>query len=185
MARHWFGQSLTDWSMTLGAMSEAAGVTSAPVSAIGPVTVTFWNAASGGTQHTDLLDASGNGVSQITTADGTGALGLGTIPRFRGPDGVTEMWADAGGARYLMVCTDLGGDVVGLDARVGGLESEVTTMDDSPAWVWRNPATGVWPVRPATGRRVVWVDTLPETPSPPAIGGAGMIDNLDLYFGSA
>src|SRR5690606_39621079 len=51
----------------------------------------------------------GEPITHVVTADGTGTLQVGTIPRFQGPNGVTEMWADAaGGARYLMVATSLG-----------------------------------------------------------------------------
>ncbi|WP_330349698.1 glycosyl hydrolase family 28-related protein [Streptomyces sp. NBC_00582] len=54
--------------------------------------VTFWSAASGGAQYTDLQDAGAQPVTQVS-ADQYGAL-----PIFFGPDGVTGMWADAGGA---------------------------------------------------------------------------------------
>ncbi|MDT6983768.1 hypothetical protein ACFSUJ_12340 [Streptomyces lusitanus] len=53
--------------------------------------ITFWSDADGGTQYTDLLDASSNPVTSIT-ADGNGF-----IPSFSGPDSITGMWADAGG----------------------------------------------------------------------------------------
>src|SRR5690606_9655103 len=107
--RFWFGQSPTDWTTVLGAETESNGVKLRPAIAAGPVTVTFWDSATGGTQYTDLLDASGEPITHVVTADGTGTLQVGTIPRFQGPNGVTEMWADAaGGARYLMVATSLG-----------------------------------------------------------------------------
>ncbi|MFM9637594.1 glycosyl hydrolase family 28-related protein [Streptomyces turgidiscabies] len=54
-------------------------------------TVTFWSAASEGVQYTDLLDASSQPATQVM-ADQYGAL-----PTFFGPDGVTGMWASAGG----------------------------------------------------------------------------------------
>ncbi|MER6598988.1 right-handed parallel beta-helix repeat-containing protein [Streptomyces parvus] len=54
-------------------------------------TVTFWDAASDGTQYTDLLDAAASPVTQIVADE------YGGLPRFHGPDGVTGMWADAGG----------------------------------------------------------------------------------------
>ncbi|MEV5163831.1 hypothetical protein AB0K66_04280 [Streptomyces werraensis] len=53
--------------------------------------VTFWDSSDDGTQYTDLLDQGGNPVPEIT-ADSNGF-----IPSFSGPDGVTGMWADAGG----------------------------------------------------------------------------------------
>ena len=62
-------------------------------------TLTFWSAASGGTQYTDLL-LNGSPVTSITV--GTD----GFIPTFQGPDGITAMYADegdVGGNRVRMV----------------------------------------------------------------------------------
>lgn len=176
--RHTFGQSLTDWTMSIGPGDQ--------VLVAGGATVTFWNVPTTGTQYTSLLDGAGNPVTSIISADGTGALPTGTIPQFQGPDGITHMWADAGGgARFLMVATDIGDQMRALDTRVSALEPSVADLAASPTWVRRDPASGVWPARPETGRVVIWLDTLPDTPLPPAIGGTGMVDNLDLYFGSA
>jgi hypothetical protein len=61
--------------------------------------LTFWSAASGGTQYTDLL-LNGSPVTSITV-DSTGL-----VPTFQGPDGITAMYADegaVGGARVRMV----------------------------------------------------------------------------------
>jgi hypothetical protein len=164
MARHWFGQSLTDWSMALGEETEIEGVKYRPVSATGPVAVTFWNAASGGTQYTDLLDASGSTITQVTTSDGTGGLPLGTIPRFRGPDGdpeIVEMWADAGGtARYLMPATDLGTYVSDLRTRMADLEATVELLKNSLGVLVYD---GGWPERPADDRPYAWIG--PSAPS--------------------
>lgn len=185
MSRHWFGRSLTDWTMTLGTPTVVGETTTAEVSAAGPATVTFWSAPVGGAQYTDLLDASGTPVTEISSSDGSDGMPVGTIPELQGPEGVTEMWADAEGARAKMVATDLGADVVDIDARVATLESDAANFLDAPAWVRRNPSTGAWPARPDTPRWVIWVDTLPETPSPPPIGGTGMADGLDMYWGVA
>lgn len=54
-------------------------------------TVTFWDEADAGTQYTDLLDAGGVPVTEVTADE------YGQIPEFQGPDSVTGMWADAGG----------------------------------------------------------------------------------------
>ncbi|WP_318202973.1 glycosyl hydrolase family 28-related protein [Streptomyces sp. SCL15-4] len=59
--------------------------------------ITLWDAADGGTQYTDLQDASGAAVTEVR-ADEYGAL-----PRWLGPDGVTGMWADAGGPARVWV----------------------------------------------------------------------------------
>lgn len=112
MARYWFGKSPADWTFTTG-----SGDT---VVLAGGVAVTFWNAESGGTQYTDLLDASGTPITQVITGDGT-TLPTGVIPQFQGPDNVAVLWADAGGGtRYRLV-----GDLSGLPAQVDALSGEV------------------------------------------------------------
>ncbi|MFE9099838.1 hypothetical protein [Actinomadura geliboluensis] len=187
MARHWFGQSLTDWTMTLDGSTTSGGVTTAPVLAAGPAEITFWSAAIGGVRYTDLLDAADNAISAVTSSDGSDGRPVGTIPEFQGPDNdATVLWADAGvSTRYKMVATDIGGLVTDMSAQVATLVATTAELDGSPAWVRRDPATGAWPERPATGRMVFWLDTLPEAPSPPVIGGTGMVNDLDLYLGSA
>ncbi|CAL9596007.1 hypothetical protein SUDANB43_05303 [Streptomyces sp. enrichment culture] len=52
--------------------------------------ITFWDAADGGTQYTDLLNAAGTPVTEIV-ADSNGF-----VPEFSGPDSVTGMWAGVG-----------------------------------------------------------------------------------------
>lgn len=59
--------------------------------------LTFWAAADGGAQYTDLQDAGGTATASIRADE------YGAIPRFRGPDGVIGMWADAGGASRAWV----------------------------------------------------------------------------------
>lgn len=54
--------------------------------------LTFWDAADAGTQYTDLLDTNSAPITGITTDE------QGRIPAFSGPDTITGMWADAGGA---------------------------------------------------------------------------------------
>src|SRR5690606_17556680 len=83
---------------------------------------------------------------------------VGTIPRFRGPDKVTEMWADAGGgARYLMVATSLGAMVDDQESRLGDLENIVANLQALTQSVVlsvvydEGPAT--WPPRPARAGR--------------------------------
>jgi hypothetical protein len=83
MARSTFGASLADYVVqpSDGLWAVAAGAV-----------VTFWDDADGGTQYTDLLDASSTPTTQIVADE------FGAIPEFSGPDGITGMWADAGGA---------------------------------------------------------------------------------------
>src|SRR5690606_34088743 len=101
MARHWFGQSLTDWTMILGDETESEGVKLRPAITAGPVTVTLWDSATGGTQYTDLLDASGAPIAHVVTADGPGKLQVGPDPRERpgGDDRAADQLAGRAGAR--------------------------------------------------------------------------------------
>jgi len=135
MARHLFGGTPTDWTMNLGTPSTTSGFTTAPALAAGPRDLTMWSAATSGVQYTDLLDASGAAVTTITSADGSGTLPVGSIPEFSGPDGVTQMWADAGGGvRYKLVATD-SGDIAaqaGLDAAGAVADLAVHEAEPNP-----------------------------------------------------
>ncbi|MEW2451183.1 hypothetical protein AB0896_27120 [Streptomyces parvulus] len=88
MARNDFGAGVADF-----VVRPADGLwTVAPNTA-----VTFWSAREGGSQYTDLLDASATPITEVTT-DSTGS-----IPPFSGPDSVTGMWADAGGEKRAWI----------------------------------------------------------------------------------
>ncbi|WP_329032268.1 SGNH/GDSL hydrolase family protein [Streptomyces sp. NBC_01725] len=82
MARFQFGRGIADYVVrpSDGLWGIGAGAT-----------VTFWSDADAGTPYTDLLDAAGSPITEVTTD------GQGRIPAFAGPDAVTGMWADAGG----------------------------------------------------------------------------------------
>jgi hypothetical protein len=82
MARYDFGASLADYVVepSDGMWGVAAGAT-----------VTFWASADGDVQYTDLQDAGGSPISSVTADE------RGFIPLFAGPDGISGMWADAGG----------------------------------------------------------------------------------------
>ena len=168
--RYTFGQSLTDWTMRLGAAStDGEGITTAPALAAGPYPVTFWSEAVGGVQYTDLLTSAGTPVTAIVSAGGSDALPVGTTPEFFGPDEVTEMWADAGGgARFKMVATNLGGVLADLRTRVSVLEGVVELLQQSLGVIVYD---GGWPERPADDRPYAWIG-----PSAPT-GGAG-----DVWF---
>lgn len=126
MARAWFGQTAADWALQVGAGS-AAILRSG-------VALTGWNDPTSGTQYTDLLDTSGNPITQVTTGDGT-VYPVGIIPRFRGPDGVLEMWLDGGaGFRFLVASTDLASLVGGKIDRAGdSMDGPLTLQDNSLA----------------------------------------------------
>ncbi|MDP9825239.1 glycoside hydrolase family 26 protein [Kineosporia succinea] len=75
--------------------------------------VTFWSDAASGQQYTDLVQVSdGANVTSIGTDS------FGRIPRFLGPDGVTQMWAQSAllTDRQLLVSTDL---ATILDGKLG------------------------------------------------------------------
>jgi len=101
LTRLHFGDAVQDFSVGVGASNTAI--------LQGGTTVTFYNARTGGTQWTDLLDMSGGAISSVTTSDGTDGRAVGSIPMFQGPDGVFELWAQAGsGPRQLMTASNLG-----------------------------------------------------------------------------
>lgn len=171
MARHTFGQDLTSWTMLIDDESDV-------VSVAGGVTVTFWSAEVGGSQYTDLLDSGGSAASSIVSADGSGALSTGTIPKFSGPAEVTEMWADAGGgARAKMMATDLGGMVTDVRATVVDLQGVVALLSNSVGTVRYDSTTSSWPERPVDSRTYLWIG-----PTAPTIGGTGMVDGVDLWI---
>ncbi|WP_399142146.1 glycosyl hydrolase family 28-related protein [Streptomyces sp. NBUA17] len=88
MARSTFGRTLADFVVrpTDGLWGVAPGTE-----------LTFWSAADGGDQYTDLINAMGAPATTIVTDEN------GAIPLFQGPDGVTAMWADAGGTRRARI----------------------------------------------------------------------------------
>jgi lysophospholipase L1-like esterase len=107
MARHRFG-GVADYVITLGTDNAAT---------LEPgTTVTCWNAATGGTQHTDLTDTDGS-----TPIPG-GELptdSVGAVPEFYGPDGVRSLYLDANagaGPRRRTLATDLGEDLTTAEA---------------------------------------------------------------------
>ncbi|MEU2740212.1 glycosyl hydrolase family 28-related protein [Streptomyces sp. NPDC007095] len=83
MARHEFGAGIADYVVkpSDGLWGIAPGVT-----------VTFYDASAGGTQYADLLDAGSTAITSVTADE------YGFLPRFFGPDGISGMWADAGGS---------------------------------------------------------------------------------------
>ncbi len=99
LIRHKFGGAFYETVFT-----ESAGDSALRVAG-GTVNLTFWDAETNGTQYTDLLF---NGVATATIK----AVRKGQIPRFEGPEGVSEMWVSANaGARSLIPAHDSGGSV--------------------------------------------------------------------------
>jgi hypothetical protein len=96
IGRRRFGGTTADWTFQFvgDAVDRAAGVT-----------VTFYNALTGGTQITDLTTSGGGPITSVVS-DASGE-----IPEFFGPDSVLEMFADANGGlgpRRRVTAADLG-----------------------------------------------------------------------------
>lgn len=85
MARSTFGGSAADavWSTVPSAGYRL-------IASLTGQSATMWSQASGGVQYTDLF-LDGNPVTSVPVGAG------GILPEFQGPDGITTVWADAGG----------------------------------------------------------------------------------------
>lgn len=124
MARYRFG-SVADYVISAGTDNVATLEDAA--------TVTCWNAATGGAQHTDLL--SSDGVSPIVGGELTTGTD-GSVPEFYGPDGVTELYFDANagaGPRRRTGTTGLGPDVASLSTDLSAHETDVANPHDVTA----------------------------------------------------
>jgi hypothetical protein len=114
MARFWFGDS-DDWSLSVG----AGGILK-----LAPSTRKYYDAETGGTQHTDLL------IGGTTPA--TAVAGDGLPVRFQGPDGVSEMWESSNnGPRVLVVSTDVRTSVADAADQVAAALDEVRDAVDA------------------------------------------------------
>lgn len=82
MARYQYGRGMADYVVV--PVDGLWGVVPGAV-------VEFWSQEIDGVQYTDLQDATGAPITQVV------ADAQGFIPTFFGPDGVTGMWASAGG----------------------------------------------------------------------------------------
>jgi hypothetical protein len=134
VSRHLFGGTTADYVIALGDVVTVGSITGNAAVIVPGVAVSFFDAETGGTQITDLLDGLGTATSTVTS-DSNGA-----IPVFSGPDnGSRSLWADANsgaGPRRLMVATDIGSDlstaesdIAGLQTSVGGLATVAATGD--------------------------------------------------------
>lgn len=125
---HLFGGTIADYVVTYGPGGELFLAANAEV--------WFYNEPTGGTRYTDgLTDLTGTPITSVTS-DATGA-----IPQLRGPEGVTEMWADANqgnGPRRLMVAADLGA----LEGQIVTLTGQVQTAVDTVSGLATVATTG-------------------------------------------
>lgn len=114
MARHLFGD-IGAFAVAAGSSETVGTITGNHTLLVPSVFITLWNAPTGGTQYTDLQDTTGNPITSVTT-DANGA-----IPQFWGPDGVTVVYADAGGDRRALAAIDLGDSLDGLQTQLDSL----------------------------------------------------------------
>lgn len=114
MARARFGGTAADYVFGIG----TAGSLRAQ-----RAQVTFWDAATGGGRYTDLL-VDGDPADTVTTDTDGG------IPLFEGPDGIGEMWADAGGDRRTRILSGHTGETLASDDFVATLLSGPSSTRD-------------------------------------------------------
>lgn len=88
MARYQFGRGIADY-----VVRSSDGLWTVVPNTV----VTFWDDPEGGGRYTDLLDAAGTAVTEITSDE------QGLLPSFSGPDSVTGMWADSGGPSRVWI----------------------------------------------------------------------------------
>ncbi|MFE7751154.1 hypothetical protein [Streptomyces sp. NPDC057428] len=122
--------------------------------AVGAVTqLTFWSAATDGTQYTDLLDRQGQGIDSIVSDE------YGAVPRFFGPDNITGMWADAGGTKRAWMDAH---SITGLVPGEQAVETVNNVAPDGMGNVQLTPADlGIYvqetePTAPTTGDVWMW-----------------------------
>lgn len=108
----------------------------------GATTLTAWSLQTGGTRYTDLQNEAGGAITEVTVTDYQ-------IPRFKGPDGVSELWLDSGDgtARFRMTPTDStggGGGATDLDSL-----TDVTLTSAADSDILQRK-TGIWVNRTMT-----------------------------------
>lgn len=156
MARYLFGGGIADWvfdALTIGTDDNIPQTQ-------GSETVTFYNGSDpGATQYVDLLDLNLDPISSVTSSDGLDGRDHGQVPPFWGPDGVGEMWAQAGpsGARVLVTAA-MGSQVVALLDDVAALDSQLTAhlSASNPHAMATVHLTDVDSATPLDGQVLVW-----------------------------
>lgn len=113
--RHAFGGSPSDY-----AMEKVGNQLLLRPEAVG----TVWDAATGGTQITDLEDPTGAAITTVTAAEDASVV-------FYGPDGVTFLYVDFGyERRFALAAMDLG-DAFDTFLAQGGIADGWATLDSS------------------------------------------------------
>lgn len=124
-------------------------------------TLTFWDAAEGGSQYTDLL-LDGVPVTEVKVPSN------GSVPLFEGPDEITQMWVDAGGSERLRITAGGARGPAGVadDGSVAALVADdgsatATALDARIVTV--APAVPSLPAKVAAGRAATARKTGPVT----------------------
>lgn len=121
--RHQFGGSLTDFGI------EAPSAHDGDVIALQNAAGTFWDAATAGTQYTDLLDSDGATPRTDVETDSDGFLRV-----FYGPDGIQEGFLDFGAGRRFHIVSLQGvlSELNGFDSRYLGFVDVSTGLEPRP-----------------------------------------------------
>lgn len=133
MARYVFGGT-ADFVILAGDNVTVGAITGKATVLYPGAALTFWNAESGGLQHTDLQDMTGSAIAAGIVTAGTN----GEVPRFQGPDGVVRMFVDAGqGGRREMTALNVGDQltaVAALEAKLADINRVIisATAPSSP-----------------------------------------------------
>jgi hypothetical protein len=145
------------------------------------VTVTVYDAVTGGSQVTDLLTIGGSPISTVTS-DANGGF------RFQGPDEMEDtLWVSTGGGnRYAVNVGDIGGTRAPLSHTHGtgnlidsdGFLNLTLLPDGVPLVVDKIKNSNTWPNRPTarTDIPVLWVGDTDPGGSPKAINGDLWLD---------
>ena len=109
MARYIFG---ADLAAVVWGTTSVSGVADVVVLGRSTTNILAYDAQTGGSQYTDLTDLGGSALTDgIITADSNGLIG------FKGPDGIRELWLDAGiGSRVRVVTAEIASYVDTQDA---------------------------------------------------------------------
>lgn len=130
--RYWFGGSPADYVISPGQQAQLPGEMVGYQTVLVPGVRLWVYSYDTGDRVTDLLDATGNQVDSLLTAE------YGAIPRFRGPDEIRRLLIgpeptgvddpDPGDdplevqGRWIITTTDWPTIMSGLDTRIGALE---------------------------------------------------------------
>lgn len=112
MTRYWAGGGPSDYTIVSGDDVSIGPLDGKSAVVVGGVEITWWNAETGGTQYTDLLDSTGSAVSSMESSDTSDGRALGQIPRVQYPDNVTGAWASAAGGPRVWMPADVGDQAV-------------------------------------------------------------------------